>query len=124
MLIDPPFESLNEFRDEARALAGALKRFATGIYLLWFPIKSASEANAFCGEIQAAGAKKALRIDITVGAAEAGASERERLTAAGLIVVNPPYGFEQEMAASLARVAPLLSSSAGAELRWLAGEKL
>ena len=57
-------------------MAGALKRFANGIYLLWFPIKSAGEANAFCGEILATGVKKALRIDIDVGAADAGATRR------------------------------------------------
>ena len=124
VLIDPPFESADEFHHAARALATALKRFANGIYLLWFPIKSAAEATAFCGEVLAAGAKKALRIDIDLGAAELVAGEKERLTAAGLVVVNPPYGFEQEMAASLAYVAPLLSVTARTELRWLAGERL
>jgi len=122
VLIDPPFESPDEFRDAARALAGALKRFANGIYLLWFPIKSVGEANAFCGEILAAGAKKALRIDIDVGPAEGGIDEKERLSAAGLIVVNPPFGFADEMRASLAMVAPLLSAKARADVRWLAGE--
>lgn len=122
VLIDPPFESPDEFRNEARALSGALKRFATGIYLLWFPIKSAGEANAFCGEILATGVKKALRIDIDIGPADAGVADKERLTAAGLIVVNPPYGFADEMQASLAQVAPLLSPKAGAEVRWLVGE--
>jgi 23S rRNA (adenine2030-N6)-methyltransferase len=122
VLIDPPFESPDEFRNEARALAGALKRFATGIYLLWFPIKSAGDANAFCGEILATGVKKALRIDIDVGSAEAGANAKERLAAAGLIVINPPYGFAEEMQASLAQVAPLLSANARWEVRWLVGE--
>jgi 23S rRNA (adenine2030-N6)-methyltransferase len=122
VLIDPPFESPDEFRDEARALAGALKRFATGSYLLWFPIKSAAEANAFCGEILATGVKKALRIDIHVGPAEARTDEKVRLSAAGLIVINPPYGFAEEMYESLAILAPLLSANARTEVRWLAGE--
>ena len=123
VLIDPPFESPDEFRNEARALAGALKRFATGIYLLWFPIKSAGEANAFCGEILATGVKKALRVDIDFGPTEAGGDAKERLIAAGLIVVNPPYGFPEEMQASLASIAPLLSDKARADVRWLAGEQ-
>jgi len=120
IVIDPPYESPDEFHAAARALADALKRFATGIYLLWFPIKSAGEANAFCGEVLAAGVKKALRIDIDIGAAAKAPGEKDRLTAAGLIVVNPPYGFAAEMRAALAQVAPLLS--AHAEVRVLAGE--
>ena len=123
VLIDPPFESPDEFRDEARALAEALKRFANGIYLLWYPIKSAGEAGAFCGEILAAGAKRALRIDIDVGTDEDTNGAKERLTTAGLIVVNPPYGFAEEMRTSLTHVAPRLSGNARAELRWLAGEE-
>ncbi len=121
VLIDPPFEVPEEFHAEARALGEALKRFATGIYVLWFPVKSPAEANAFCGEVLATGVKKALRIDIDVGAVAAGT--KERLSGAGLIVVNPPYGLAGEMRAALTAVAPLLSDNARFEMRWLAGEE-
>ena len=122
VLIDPPFESAVEFHDVARALGEALRRFANGIYLVWFPVKSAGEANAFCGEVLAAGVKKALRIDIDIGASGKAVDAKERLTAAGLIVVNPPYGFAEEMRTALARVAPLLSDKAHAEVRVLVGD--
>lgn len=121
VLIDPPFEDAEEFAAQARAVAAALKKFATGIYLLWFPIKSAAEANALGGEVLAAGAKKALRIDIDIGATEKAAGTKERLTGSGLIVINPPYGFADEMRETLARVAPLLSDKARFEVRWIAG---
>ena len=122
VLIDPPFEAPEEFHAEARALGAALKRFATGIYALWFPIKSAAEANAFCGEVLTAGAAKAVRIDIDIGPS-ATADGKERLSAAGLIVVNPPHGFAAEMRESLAKITPLLSAKARAEVRWLAGDE-
>ena len=122
VLIDPPFESPEEFHDAARALGEALRRFATGIYLLWFPIKSVGEANTFCGEVLATGVKRALRIDIDIGASGKAIGNKERLTAAGLIVINPPFGFAEEMRATLARVAPLLSDNARAEVRVLVGE--
>jgi 23S rRNA (adenine2030-N6)-methyltransferase len=120
VLIDPPFESEAEFEMAAEALGQALKRFANGIYLLWFPIKSAGEAHAFAGEVLATGASKVLRIDLDVGAKTA-AGDKERLTAAGLLVVNPPFGFAGEMQAALAIVAPLLSPQASVDIRWLAG---
>jgi 23S rRNA (adenine2030-N6)-methyltransferase len=121
VLIDPPFESPEEFHAEARALAEGLKRFATGIYLLWFPIKSAAEANAFCGEVLAAGPKKALRIDLDIGALGKTPDAKERLSGSGLVVVNPPFGFADEMRAALERVAPLLAEKTQFEVRWLAG---
>jgi 23S rRNA (adenine2030-N6)-methyltransferase len=120
VLIDPPFESDAEFEAAAQALGQALKRFANGIYLVWFPIKSAGEAHAFAGEALAAGANKVLRIDLDIGGSVSGGA-KERLTAAGLIVVNPPFGFAGEMQAALAIVAPLLSPQAQVDIRWLLG---
>jgi 23S rRNA (adenine2030-N6)-methyltransferase len=115
VLIDPPFEAPDEFAQEARAVAAALQRFATGIVVAWFPIKSANAAAAFCGEVLAAGARKALRLDIRVG------KESERLSAAGLAVVNPPYGFESDMRAVLSAIAPRLGSRF--EINWLTGSE-
>ena len=114
VLIDPPYEAADEFAQAARALANALRRFATGIYLVWFPIKSATEADGFCGEVLAAGPKKALRLDVSIGA-----PSDERLTSAGLLVVNPPFGFQEEMRAALALALPLMGATA--RFNWLAG---
>ena len=116
VLIDPPYEAQDEFAAVARAFAGAYRRFATGIYLIWFPLKSPADADGLCGEVLAAGATKALRLDVSVRAAD-----QERLSAAGLLVVNPPYGFAPEMRAGLALVMARLEGEA--KLRWLAGEE-
>jgi|SRR6185295_6523204 len=121
VLIDPPFEAPDEFQQEAQALRGALRRFANGIYLLWFPVKSAGEASAFSGEVLATGAKKVLRVDIAIDRSTG--QDKERLTSAGLVIVNPPFGFAPELQESLALVAPLLSSTTQVELHWLAGEE-
>ncbi len=107
VLIDPPYEAVDEFARAGAAIAGALRRFATGIYLIWFPVKSKSEADRFCGEIVAAGATKALRIDTEVNAKTA---DKERLTRAGLIILNPPFGFADEMNAVFSIIAPPLAA--------------
>jgi 23S rRNA (adenine2030-N6)-methyltransferase len=114
ILIDPPFEEADEFAACAHAFANAFRRFATGIYMLWFPVKAAAEANRFCGEILAAGGKRAVRLDTALNAPAEG-----RLGCAGLVTVNPPYGFEAEMRASLELVLPRLD--AAASFAWLAG---
>jgi 23S rRNA (adenine2030-N6)-methyltransferase len=114
ILIDPPFEDENEFETCACAFASAFRRFATGIYLLWFPVKAAAEADRFCGEILAAGVRKALRIDVTLKAVVEG-----KLDMAGLVAVNPPYGLEAEMRGCLDAVLPRLD--AAASIKWLAG---
>ncbi len=116
ILVDPPYEAPDEFRFAAHAVTAAYRRFATGLYLIWFPIKSAAEANAFCGEVLASGAGKVLRVDVEKrGIAEG------KLAAAGLVVINPPWQFEDEMRAALDIALPRLDCSA--RFDWLAGKE-
>ena len=115
VLIDPPFESPDEFSELARAVREAFRKFATGIYLIWYPIKSQAEADAFIGETLAAGIAKALTVEVKVTAPEG------RLAKAGLLVINPPYGFEAEMRAAAGLLAPRLEGDIA--LTWVAGSE-
>lgn len=112
VLIDPPYERETEFSDVAAALTRAFRRFSTGIYLIWFPVKSGSYAEALSGELIASGVTRLLRIDLnTAPGASAG---DDSLRACGLLVINPPFGFSEEMRAALDVVAPLLGGDPGA----------
>jgi 23S rRNA (adenine2030-N6)-methyltransferase len=117
VLIDPPYESETDFADAAKAVGEILKRFATAVILIWFPIKSKADANTFCGEVLASGVTKALRVDISLVALTPRA-DKERLSSAGLVVINPPYEFDQEMTRAIEIVAPLMQ--AHASVNWLA----
>jgi 23S rRNA (adenine2030-N6)-methyltransferase len=108
VLIDPPYESGEDFAAAARAVAAAMKRFATGIVMVWFPVKSKAEADGFCGEVLASGVTKALRIDVSVEAVKSG--DKERLSSAGLLVINPPFGLDRDMATAFDVAGPLLQA--------------
>jgi 23S rRNA (adenine2030-N6)-methyltransferase len=118
VLIDPPFEAPDEFEVLARTARDAYRRFATGTYLLWYPVKSPGAADSLCGEVLAAGIARAMRIEITV------APEGDGLARAGLLLLNPPYGFGPAMKDILALLAPLLGRDGPARVRVerLAGE--
>jgi 23S rRNA (adenine2030-N6)-methyltransferase len=119
ILIDPPYEAPDEFSRAAQAVADIARRFANGIVVVWFPIKSTAAANAFCGEVLQSGVRKLLRIDIEAGATA------ERMAAAGLLIVNPPFGFEADMRATLDIAAQKLGRDGPArvQLKWLAGSE-
>jgi 23S rRNA (adenine2030-N6)-methyltransferase len=118
VLIDPPFEAIDEFQTLAQTVSGAYRRFATGVYLIWYPVKSQAAADGFCGEVLAGGMDKALRIEIAVS------PSTEKLGRSGLLVLNPPYGFDGAMREILGVLSPLLGQGVVAETRlnWLAGE--
>lgn len=120
VLIDPPYEDDKEFQRAAQVLAQACRRFATGVYMLWFPIKSKAAADAFCGEIANTGIDKLLRIDVeTKAPPKAGKDDdKTRLTNAGLLIVNPPFGLDADMRAAAQIIAPAMDAKI--EVDWLA----
>ena len=97
-------------------------RFATGIYLLWYPLKARQDIDALGGELRHAGATKLLALTLNVGR-QLGAQD-ERLSSTGLFVVNPPFGFDAEMHDAMDEILPLLRQgpNAAARVDWLAGE--
>ncbi|HEY4264191.1 MAG TPA: 23S rRNA (adenine(2030)-N(6))-methyltransferase RlmJ [Micropepsaceae bacterium] len=98
VLIDPPYEAEDEFARATRTLLAAHARFATGIFLFWYPAKERALVGASAGELLNAGIASLLRVELDVGAPEEKREEtRERLSAAGLLIVNPPFGFAGEM---------------------------
>jgi 23S rRNA (adenine2030-N6)-methyltransferase len=119
VLIDPPYEAPDEFETATRALGQAYRRFATGVFLFWYPAKESARVNAAAGELVTAGIKQLIRMDLDIG----GASE-EGLSATGLLVVNPPYGFAAEMGQAGAFLARRLARGERAAYRseTLAGE--
>jgi 23S rRNA (adenine2030-N6)-methyltransferase len=118
VLIDPPFEAPDEFVRLATALAAAHRKWASGIYLLWYPIKEREESVALVRSLRRAAIAKVLCAELRVAV-------RERLAACGLIVINPPWMLEAELQVLLPELAAVLSGDRGGSHRldWLAREK-
>lgn len=119
ILIDPPYESDDEFVESARALVQAHRRFATGIYLFWYPLKTRGLADAAAGEVLNAGIGDVLRIELDVDVDPATAREGRGppLSATGLLVINPPFGFETEMSVILPFLKAKLARGPNARFR-------
>ena len=87
VLVDPPYEDGRRFF----ALTGGARRrhrkWPTGIYLLWYPIKEPRRARRAGTAAARLGVAKVLRCEITLGPP----SLDMGLVGSGLIVVNPPY---------------------------------
>jgi 23S rRNA (adenine2030-N6)-methyltransferase len=109
VVMDPPFEAPDEFEKLARTVLDATRKFANGIFLVWYPVKSRAEADSFLGEVLAAGVTKALTVEVAIKAPEG------KLARAALLVINPSWGFADAFA-PLAK--PL---DAEIQIKWLAG---
>jgi 23S rRNA (adenine2030-N6)-methyltransferase len=120
VLIDPPFEEENDFRRLAQGLASAHRKWPTGIYMLWYPIKDRGGPDALAKSLRRLGIAKQLRAELNV----APVSDASRLNGCGLILVNPPWVLEGELAILLPALANILGRGQGGAFRldWIAGE--
>jgi 23S rRNA (adenine2030-N6)-methyltransferase len=126
VLIDPPYEADEEFIDAARVIIESWRRFATGIYMLWYPAKHRASVDAAAGELLNAGIAQLLGLELDIGGVREARGEGRgaRMTATGLLVVNAPYGFADQMKMVLPRLVALLGRGrdAASSVKILAGE--
>lgn len=120
VLVDPSFERDDDFVSLSRGLAAAHRKWATGIYMLWYPIKDRVGPDAFAKNLRKLRIAKLLRAELIVGPV----SDPTRLNGSGLIVLNPPWKLESELSALLPVLADVLGrdGKGGFRLDWLAGE--
>jgi 23S rRNA (adenine2030-N6)-methyltransferase len=92
VLIDPPFENPDEFSDVTAGLATAHTRFRTGVLAAWYPIKHRAPVRGFFAALQQAGMRDIVAAELLLREPVL----PDRLNGCGLLVVNPPFRFEQD----------------------------
>ncbi|ORE95710.1 hypothetical protein ATO13_02590 [Stappia sp. 22II-S9-Z10] len=119
VLVDPPFEEAADWGRMVEGLKAAHRRFAGGVYLFWYPLTAAAPVAKFHRDLAALGVPKILAAELSVRD-PAGPG----LTGSGLVVVNPPFTLEAELAVLLPELVRLLGQAEGAASRvaWLRGE--
>ncbi len=99
VLIDPPYESLDELKMMLQAFSEAYRRWPNGIFLMWYPIRSASQRSMVHARFEALRIPKMLFADLAIHPDDAGVG----LAGSGLMIVNPPYGTDAYLTARTPR---------------------
>jgi 23S rRNA (adenine2030-N6)-methyltransferase len=100
VLIDPPYESLDELKQMLQAFAEAYRRWPSGIFLLWYPIRSATQRSMVHARFEALGVPKMLFADLAIHPDDAGVG----LAGSGLMIVNPPHGADEYLTGAYAAI--------------------
>jgi 23S rRNA (adenine2030-N6)-methyltransferase len=93
VLIDPPYEEVDEFSKLADAALKASKRWPQGIFMLWYPVKDRPTVWNFHEALAAGGVAKILCAEFIFEEE----TRSDRLNGSGLIIVNPPWQFEERL---------------------------
>ena len=120
VLIDSSFDRPREFDRIVKALKEAHARWASGMYAVWYPIMAPAPMRDFAAAIERSGMNKVLRLEIVVRELDDDAF----IPGCGMLVVNPPWHFDEEARAVLQWLAQLLAVSGAGRSRvdWLVPE--
>ncbi len=97
VLIDPPYELKTDYQAVVSGLIEGHKRFATGVYALWYPVVLRQQIKRMIHGLEDSGISRILQIELAVRPD----NDHRGMTASGMIVINPPWKLEQQMAALL-----------------------
>jgi 23S rRNA (adenine2030-N6)-methyltransferase len=113
VFIDPPYEASDEHLQVAVGLATANSRFPGGVLAAWYPIKHRARVRTMQATIRDVGIRDVVAAEFMLRAP----LDAARLNGCGLIVVNPPWGFETEVPVLLTALLQRLGNSEpGAEV--------
>lgn len=115
LVIDPPYEQPDEMAKAVAAIDEAIKRFATGVLMVWYPIKASGEHRMLREAMSEREPLKALIAEVTVRPEV----EARGLNGSGLLVVNPPWTLHDELSILLPFLAERLAQRKGGGHRLL-----
>lgn len=110
VLVDPPFEEPGEFHRLADGLRDAARRFETGIFMLWYPVKDHKRTRSFLTRLTDLGLPKLAVAELLIRKPV----NPDLLNGCGLVIVNPPYLLADKLAILLPFLADRLAAGPGA----------
>jgi 23S rRNA (adenine2030-N6)-methyltransferase len=94
VLIDPPYEETRQdFERVTSSIEDALRRFESGVYCAWYPIKEAREIASWKTALSRAVSRTVLFSEVWIYPRDS----RVGLNGSGLAIVNPPYQIDERM---------------------------
>jgi len=121
VLIDPPFESGDEFSSIVRAVRDGLRRLPGAVMAIWYPFTKRARAENFYAQLRELDLPPTALAEFVV----AGESTSMKMPGCGVVLINPPWRFDAEATPGLAGLAGLLAQDSGATGRywWLVPER-
>jgi 23S rRNA (adenine2030-N6)-methyltransferase len=95
ILIDPPFEKTDEFDTLSRQMTEWKRRFATGIFMIWYPIKAHSEVHKLKEAAYALSLPRTWCYETLLHPR----TQENTFNGSGLIVFNTPYKIPERLEA-------------------------
>lgn len=107
ILIDPSYEMKNDYYQVIDVITKAHKKFATGIYAIWYPVVDRGHIKQLENKLIRSGIKDIQRFELGL----APDSDARGMTSSGMIVINPPWGLFEKMKKLLPKLVTTLDEN-------------
>ena len=122
VLCDPSYEMKSDYARVSACMADAVKRFATGTYVVWYPVIPRPEAHDLPRKLKTLAVKASrswLNAVLTVKSSKLvtdtdGEVIRPGLPASGMFIINPPHTLKADLQAALPQMVLLLGQDRNA----------
>ena len=119
VFLDPSYEVKEEYRTIAHAVMDAHRKFATGVYVIWYPILPAARHEEIFRELKRSGIRKILRVELNCGST----FPDMQMSGSGMLIINPPWHAQKQMQESLNWISENLTNGKGQQyFGWLVSE--
>jgi 23S rRNA (adenine2030-N6)-methyltransferase len=117
VLCDPSYEIKSDYARVADMMLDAVKRFATGTYMVWYPIIPRPEAHDLPRKLKTLANRESrpwLHATLTVKSSklttdEEGDTVRPGLPASGVFIINPPHTLKASLTSALSQASVFLA---------------
>ncbi len=111
VLIDPPYETRDDYSNVVSALKEGLSRFATGIYAIWYPQLARQEAQQLPDKLKRLPIKNWLHVTLTV---HTPSPDGFGMHGSGMFIINPPWTLRKTLQDIMPYLVRVLGEDAGA----------
>lgn len=107
VLIDPPYELKEDYSKAVTTIINAYKKFATGTYILWYPVVKRELIVKMQSQFSQSTVKNILQVEYC----QLDDTDEYGMTGTGLFIVNPPWQLNKQLSEILPFIKEKLGNS-------------
>lgn len=115
VLIDPSYERKVEYQEVADTVTYTLEKARHGVVLVWYPLLPAGHHHTLLAALKESGVRKIWRSELLLREPD---EQTRGMFGSGMLVINPPWGLDQRLAAAMAEITPLLGTTSRYQADW------
>ena len=112
VLIDPSYETRDDYTNVVKGMQEALKRFPTGTYAIWYPMLTKLESRKLPEKLKGLATPNWLNVTLEVNAPS---TDGFGMNGSGMFIVNPPWTLKKTLQDTLPSLVSLLAQGNGAK---------